>query len=269
MELRYHQRAVALDGVEPVVSAEADALLDRLEARHGVTLPAAVREWYRLEGAVEMLRRRANGDHPYKVEDLGNIEVYHFDSEELEEEEERTYDPVADGLLPVMVENQGVWYWAVRLDGSDDPEVVAAMDEVAPHSEWQPFASSFSDFALIRVWDDPGDAGCRLSGRSRGLEPDELAGMGAALERLPDTFKHMKRFEGRDGRQRIQLVDLGSDKWSLELLWAETEELLAELVTTVVARTGVTVDDLRPVYNDPVGARVLAALRTQASDICG
>src|SRR5215831_11685055 len=53
--LKYHALALRLLGRTPRVSAEAARAIEKCEARCGRRLPAAVREWYTLEGAQEAL----------------------------------------------------------------------------------------------------------------------------------------------------------------------------------------------------------------------
>src|SRR5262249_43577636 len=53
--------------------------------------------------------------------------------------------------LPIRGENQGVYIWAVRLDGSDDPPVVVTYNE--PTLEWWDSDPSFSSHIYAWVWD--------------------------------------------------------------------------------------------------------------------
>jgi hypothetical protein len=98
-----------------------------------------------------VLRKFSNDDVVYDAQRLGRAEVYYWPEDngdwpdDVEEQEERPFDPVGSlGLLPFMVENQGVWVMAVRLDGSEDPPVVISFDDVTPSAVWQPQADRFS-----------------------------------------------------------------------------------------------------------------------------
>jgi hypothetical protein len=53
--LRYHAEVLALFGHPPPVSNAAVGAIERCEASCGRRLPAAVREWYSLEGTGELL----------------------------------------------------------------------------------------------------------------------------------------------------------------------------------------------------------------------
>jgi hypothetical protein len=110
-------------------------VLSQREAELGFTLPAAVRAWYAIEGASELLRRGLDGQG-IPIEELGA--PYAGLSDE-------PIDLVREGRLLLLVENQGVCSWAVRLDGSDDPPVDIEYDSM-PEPEWHPFAHSFSAF---------------------------------------------------------------------------------------------------------------------------
>ena len=60
--LRFHQATFDLLGREPTVDSAAVALLDERERVLGIRLPTVVREWYSLEGAVEILATYSNMD---------------------------------------------------------------------------------------------------------------------------------------------------------------------------------------------------------------
>lgn len=104
MKIRYHKSALKLLQLTPISSAAAAALAAREQAL-GVTFPASVREWYSIEGAVEILAEHSNEDFPVPLDELGDA------------------GEAAHGLLKIMDENQGVVTWYVALDGSDDPPV--------------------------------------------------------------------------------------------------------------------------------------------------
>lgn len=136
----FHARALTLLEVAPPVSAAATDELARLERERGILLPPSVREWYALEGAGELLRRGIDGQgiHPHE---LGRPH----------EGFEEPVDLVPEGRMLLMVENQGVCSWAVRLDGSNDPPVDVEYDSM-PEPEWSPFTPSFSHFVRYCIW---------------------------------------------------------------------------------------------------------------------
>jgi hypothetical protein len=112
---RYHSLMLRLLGLEPRVSAEAVRAIEECEARCGRRLPAAVREWYSLEGVVAALAQREGACGPALL------------TEFLSAFADPGTDPSPRGgrRLPFY----GPWrvntgYQAdVTLDGSDDPLV--------------------------------------------------------------------------------------------------------------------------------------------------
>jgi hypothetical protein len=57
VKLKYHQATFLLLDEKPIISARAVKEIDRWEKRSGLKLPAALKEWYSLEGAEEWLQR--------------------------------------------------------------------------------------------------------------------------------------------------------------------------------------------------------------------
>jgi len=164
MAMEYHQRALYLLPEEPGFSAANAAILDKRERYMRRSFPAAVREWYTLEGSVELLRTYSNSDNPVPLEELGRPVDDWYES--------GPRNLVADSLLWFMWENQGVCNWAVRLDGTADPPVVVERDS-GPHEVWQPAADSFSDFVFCQIWDFQ-PAGARCGAGERGLAANDL-----------------------------------------------------------------------------------------------
>src|SRR5258708_31688011 len=69
--LHFHQATMDLLGQVPAFSDASLALLERQEQRCGLSFPAAVREWYAIEGAVTLLDRYSNQDPAVPLERLG------------------------------------------------------------------------------------------------------------------------------------------------------------------------------------------------------
>ena len=115
--LTYHQATVALAGLSLAIKPETVAHLDACEQRLGHHLPAAVREWYALDPPTALMGLGDNlADWPYGIADLGKVE-----------DEYRpfpAYNPLSQGYLAIMRENQSVVLWAVCFDNTDDPPVV-------------------------------------------------------------------------------------------------------------------------------------------------
>jgi hypothetical protein len=166
--LKYHQPTFDLLKIEPEIDPAAVAALDALEKRRSIKLPASVREWYSIKDAEKWL---AGNDNALEAQDfLGSIgssggsmadvekEPDSLDRRRLQTQNFRQqminafhYNyPNLRNLLGVVIENQGVCYWAVKLDDGDDPPVLLCYS----HEEnWQRFCDTFSHFCFMRVWD--------------------------------------------------------------------------------------------------------------------
>jgi hypothetical protein len=134
-QLQYHQATFDLLKLQPVFSATSAHVVRGCEDYCDFKFPASVREWYSLEGAVDILRTYPNQDHPIPLNLLGDevdaLDDYHK-------------------LLIFMHENQGVCSWAVRIGTGDDPPVYVRYEQDDP---WRLYAESFSGFVYIQVWD--------------------------------------------------------------------------------------------------------------------
>lgn len=120
-------------GIEPRLSVTALSEVTRAEQRLGFRLPAAVREWYGYDDAVEILEEHSNQDPPIPV---GEFAVLQWKSHQL---------------IPFRIENQGVCVWSIMLDGSDDPPVYVDVDSNG--TEWRILAPTFSAYVYACVWD--------------------------------------------------------------------------------------------------------------------
>jgi hypothetical protein len=143
-QLEYHRDAVNLLPRVPAFAKPAADLLRQREHQRRFTFPPSVREWYSLEGAVEILARYSNSDWPFEIGQLGEpfSDWYRGGPRDF----------LSEKLLLFMRENQGVCNWAIRLDGTPDPPVVVEVD-TAPNAEWLPCADRFSTFVWCRIWD--------------------------------------------------------------------------------------------------------------------
>ncbi|GGM27050.1 SMI1/KNR4 family protein [Dactylosporangium sucinum] len=239
---QYHARSLALAGRTAETSPDAVAAIDRFAAERGFPLPASVREWYSLAAGHETLRRFSNEDRVYAAHELGRLERYWPDGKP---DQEREWDPVAERqLLPFMIENQGVCYWAVMLDGSDDPPVMISFDDLYPTDEWTMLAASFSDLVYTRIWDHQAMSGERtLRAPVPSFDPATWAGLGTQLEQRPaDSDGQRYRFAASADDQRVLLE---KDAWGPTgqcYLWAAGDDLLVDLVTTVRASSGLATE---------------------------
>ena len=115
-QIQYHWNATNLLPKAPRFSVSAAESLAKRESRLGIHFPASVREWYSLDGAVDLLSAYSNSDHPREIDELGKpFENWYGRGP-------RGF--LSDNLLVFMHENQGVCSWAIKLDGSPDPPVV-------------------------------------------------------------------------------------------------------------------------------------------------
>ncbi|GAA4933392.1 SMI1/KNR4 family protein [Streptomyces coeruleoprunus] len=278
--MAYLAAALALVSASAQHSGAAVERLKAFETEHGRALPAAVREWYSLAEARTILEPSDNGDHVYAVDELGGSATYYWPGdddewpEDLDEQEERHFDPVAMGLLPFLEENQGVYCLAVRLDGSDDPPVVLSWDGVQPDT-WQPHASRFSEWVHTRVWDLPLLRGSgTLKGGLKEVTAADLEVLARRLRERPSTTTDSpspgpaqvwRRFAGTDAGddQRVLLLSPHTDggTWTV-YFWAASDDLLVDLVTAV--RSVLTLHgDLTPAHGpDDVAERALERLNS-------
>ncbi|WP_203743732.1 SMI1/KNR4 family protein [Catellatospora bangladeshensis] len=275
MEMDHLAAALALAGVPARRSATAGAAFAAFESTHGQPLPRAVRDWYLLDRARTVLEPDG-ADLVLAAEQLGGPATYWWPADgddwppDLEEQEEREFDPVAAGLLPFLDENQGGYSLAVRLDGSADPPVLISWDGVRPDG-WSVHAACFSEWVFTRVWDLPL---LRGAGRLYGTVPDvgqsELAVLARRLTARPQTVSDSPlpgppqvghRFAGPGDRQRALLLSpyAVGGTWSV-LLWAATDDLLVDLCGVVRSALAAPVGLTGAYRPDEVARRALERL---------
>lgn len=141
-EITYHSAACAMAGLPAQASRERSAILAERQRQLGVLFPAAVVEWYAVDGAVEFQAAHTD-DHVMGLDELG---LPYFDD-----------DYVAEGLMLITNENQDCYTLVVPLGGSADPPV-QLMDpfdlELAEAAALrEPFADTFGDYVRASVWD--------------------------------------------------------------------------------------------------------------------
>lgn len=220
--LRFHDKAVAL--LRSPINPSADAV-NQVEAREralGIRLPASLREWYSLEGA-SVLLAGAGPDNPVPIAELGVP---------INSDAPKAVDLLAAGILAIMWEEQAVCLWAVRLDGSEDPPVVVAVDPwetsewgvsiFAPQPTWMPCADHFSTFVYCWLWDHlrgplGGAEGASMGCQAVAFDPALIAKIGAQFTELPRTFgwpgKTAYRFFGQGVSLLIWEGDEGGADW--------------------------------------------------------
>lgn len=132
--MKYHSRTLQLLRDRVQRGRPEDLLV--AEERLGFRFPEAVREWYSEVDGQLILARFSNQDealHPLRFK---RVEV------------------CGKTLLMLLVENQGVCWWGVELDGSEDPAVYVDFDP--PPDKLFQYASSFSEFTYLRLFDFDG-----------------------------------------------------------------------------------------------------------------
>ena len=198
-EFNYHRETVESLVERPAVSATAVQALDQRERTLGIRFPDAVREWYSLEGAVDLLRQHSNADNPLPIDKLGEPFPNWYGG--------GPRDFVAQGLVVFMHENQGVCNWAFKLEENPDPEALVEVD-TAPNDEWLPCADKFSTFVYCQIWDyrhvlNIGNDGVGVSAQELGLAQADLQFLQANFLQRPSTCcwpgNANYRFEAQDG----------------------------------------------------------------------
>ena len=96
-----------------------------------------------MEGAVEIIARFSNADHPVSIEEMG--------CSLIESGRECLPDPRKCTFLVFKRENQGVCAWAVLLDASADPPVFLDFD--SRFNSPVKCSDSFSQYLYSCVWD--------------------------------------------------------------------------------------------------------------------
>src|SRR4051812_34538367 len=100
VELKYHQPAFDLLGTTSRISTSALILLDQCERVYGLPFPAALREWYSLADATEILEEYSNQDNPLTLDQLRDAaKAWHSYSP-------YKIDLASENLLPIVWENQ-------------------------------------------------------------------------------------------------------------------------------------------------------------------
>ncbi len=257
--LVYHQAAIDLIQHQSEFSSASKELLNRFEERSGIRLPAAVREWYELEGAVELLAAYSNDDHPVPIESFG------------EGGNEQLRTGVSDGStlrrLVMLHENQGVCRWAVLLNGSDDPPVEVEIEFTASKPTWQHHADSFSAWIYTRIadhrWLSDIENACALGAQYQRSVPVVVTCLRTMMEEGPRTYawpgKTNYRFLTEDRTLLIWDQENGQSDWWLS---ADSLESLTDLVSQISGCGGLqsTLYDL-----SECGAAALSQVRNRVS----
>jgi hypothetical protein len=130
--MEYHRRTLEMIGRWPAsVSSQG---IDAAAARLGLPIPEAVKQWYSVDGTVEILGSYSNCDYPTSPDDFA-----------IECANDRS-------VIAFLSENQGVCSWAFVLNGSEDPSVMINLNP-PDENAWRDCAEHFSSFVFCRVFD--------------------------------------------------------------------------------------------------------------------
>jgi hypothetical protein len=262
---RFHEETLRRFGLEYAVDPDAMEKLIARAAALGVSFPASFVEWYSLRSGMQWLGEHGCGDQPVAIDRLGEAPAGAL------------WTGVEKGVLPFLVENQGVCAWGIPVaqatggspyrqgdaDRADeDPPVLVACD---PDYEWRPYADRFSTFVWCGLWDTFKFAGTpgaprvvvQAQAQERSLRSEDLALLRASFHERPTThgfpLETQYRFERDDAR--ILIWDGDQTDW---LIGAADEETLVSVLREVW-RFGTLA---RSLYSDDwLAEAVLAELR--------
>lgn len=226
--LTYHQATFDLTGEKPVASSRAIEAIARFEHIKGLSLPTSVKEWYTLENAQNILSRYPPAGAVHSAEQLGDPESY-WSNRAFHE-----IDLLKQGLLLIMAEIQNICFWAILLNGEDDPSVVVSK-ELKPFATWHLCAETFSVFVYTCVWDslviNPED---QMPGCKEFLLPTELEFLHERFQEGPRTCTFPGVVDHRffSDNQRILIQEAGQQaSWYFA---ADSDEALKQLVEQVL-----------------------------------
>jgi hypothetical protein len=160
-KLSYHQATFELLARQPVLNKEAQRLLKEWEKDHADRLPLSVREWFTLQDAGTLLGGGPGGEWVAGVGDL--LRGY-----------EALNEPGGSGerkLLCFLDLHQGVTYYDLEIDGSEDPFVVIVD---CGREETELPRERFSVFVFSSLWPALPGACCSLVANDRAFGPMEL-----------------------------------------------------------------------------------------------
>ena len=192
--------------------------LKHLEKLIGTHLPPALREWYGLDGGIDLLERYSNHDYPLSLTSLAEDRDKHL----------------RQSHLIFMIETQGVCHWAVRLDESDDPPVVVQWRDDDP-TEWQTVTARFSDFIYFWIWDHARTY-YHIQAIGKPLSETDLQVLRDHYHELLSTatWPEMTNYRFVEADRRL-LIWTGEDQANW-YLWSDNLETLEALIRTLWTR---------------------------------
>ena len=203
----------------PIASLESEKVLRALEGRLNRTLPGTFRELMALENGPALIEHFSNSDIALPPHRLAKPLSARW----------RGYDPLEEGLLPFMIESQGVCVSAVHLDADDDPPVVVEVDSGTP-PQWRRCADRFSLWLKCQVLDRSLWRSSWFSAQAVPLRPGVLGELRRRFEEGPQTygFPGDTTYRFRNARSRLLLWD-GHDQCDWTILPTSAELAAAAL----------------------------------------
>ncbi len=249
----YHRDAIKLLAKPPCFSQSAAEALQRREEQLGILFPASVREFYSLDGAVQLLRRYSNDDDPFDIDQLGEPFDDWYNG--------GPKDFLAEKLLLFMHENQGVCNWAINLDSGPDPAVVVEVD-TAPNAEWLPCTDRFSTFVWCQIWDHS-QLAVGVSAQEIELSEHDVRFLRSNFQELHTTYGWPGSVNYRFKSEHAAILiwdgkDRGVD-------WFVSAPSASEL-TKVLAKIWHCGDLAQSMYGDAEAEEVLRHLRRRAGE---
>jgi hypothetical protein len=134
VSLRYHTAMFQLLEEEPRLCSQSVELIELCEARSGIRLPEALREWYSLEGAEHLV------DQPLYKAGLHSLQTL---LQRFPRFVAETHDPPF--LFPIYDVGSSGWRAGLLLEGYPDPQVLENSSEREP-------LGLFSEFVYDCAW---------------------------------------------------------------------------------------------------------------------
>jgi hypothetical protein len=234
VRLKYHDWLFRLLGHEPRVSADAVRTIKRWEAESRIKLPAALREWYALEGIEDALAVILPEHRIVPLPRL--LETF---ASSIARQDRRRPRVLLFGKRP------GTTGWPIYLypDGTDDPPFILAIYEEA-----LPFSEGLADVAWSALTTDRPNL---VAGAITDLDPPAEFGP-AQFDFLGEAFPQMRRGSADPPTFRFSRPgawvevepegDPSHAPWpAVYSLWADTEEQLLGLYESLWPCHGVPV----------------------------
>ncbi len=163
LKLKYHQATFDMLGREPILSEQAIAEIEKWERRTKRKLPGAIKEWYSLQFAQELVT------FSHEFRELRSCSVI------LKDIEEQDRKPDKARMVAFAYEVDAAL--CVRLDGPANPPVLSRWDDSEEVAKGRLFSSVqrlFSEVLFQWLWSHSGGADPCLSGYGGELEASEV-----------------------------------------------------------------------------------------------